>query len=204
MIYLPQTAIEYAERAINERLVIRRFSPPASVELADQYLRKPRKVAPASQVTRKAKDLTIDAIINSMAIDRHDTIVDPRGMDATHFINNPVLQYQHGCDTMIGDRVVGLVRNLDMHDEYVGATVEFDGQDEFAVSLASKYKRGFMKAFSIGFIARAFCIDNMVGEATGPDGKPQQTNKEVLRYTAWDLVELSCVAVPSNPEALAA
>ncbi len=211
---LSQTIIDYAERAIGERLIVRRFAPadtgglfiPTARTIAPNRARKPKAEETDDEYGDRIARETgwLDVVINTAAVDRHDTIVDPRGVNLTHYLNNPVLQYQHGCDNAVGDRVMGKVKSFDLADDAIGARVVFDLEDAFAAELFRKYSQKWMRGFSIGFIPHGYAVDNLAGESVDAEGRPQQTNKEVLRYTAWDLVELSCVAVPSNPEALAA
>lgn len=178
----------FAERAIKDRRVVRQFVP--ALVRAPDYGQDVESEWPDASPMLLAR-------INTGGIDRHDTIVDPTGADVEEFTRNPVLMYQHGLDPARGELPLGVVTELTLDPQYIDAMCEFDSPaDPFAEMVLGKYRRGVMRGFSIGFLPRAYAIDNMPGADGG--------NFEVLRYTDWCLVELSCVAVPSNPDALSA
>jgi len=58
----------------------------------------------------------------------------------------------------------------------------------------SLYKDGHMKAFSVGWITRAF----EMRDTKLPDG----TNKRIRWFTKVELIEISAVAIPANRESL--
>jgi hypothetical protein len=184
-----------AERSIKEREVQRAFFPVG--------LAKVRELGDV-EAPEESDDETVDlaagpivVAINTNDIDRHDTIVDPTGADVNQFLKNPVLLYQHGCNDVVGDWVVGMVKLGEFTRDAITAELVFDlegklhGDENKLIGkeLDRLYRKGWMRGVSIGFIANGYAIENVDG-------------REVLRYTQWELVELSCVAVPSNPMAL--
>ncbi len=194
---------QIAERSIADREVLRAFFPVGLVVVREEG-EEPGEGGEGGEIVA-----TIDApeggkpgdpipvVINTADIDRHDTIVDPTGADVNNFLRNPVLQYQHGCDHVVGDWVVGKVVLGEFTRDKIPASLLFDIEGKLhgdenkkiGLELDRMYRKGWLRAVSIGFIAKAYAIDNVDG-------------REVLRYTEWELVELSCVAVPSNPMAL--
>ena len=198
---LDRQVIERAKRAIGEGLMQRRFSSSQPI----------RRISPTKTAAGKSQPDGIPdsewpagelyARINSLAIDRHDTIVDPAGVRLDDFVRNPVLLWQHGIDAR-GNLPIGTVPELEPGDSAIDALIRFDLADPFSANVHRMFNAGIMKGFSIGFIARASTIDEVETTGVNKDGTLVQGVFEVLRYTDWELVELSCVAVPSNPDAL--
>lgn len=163
---------EALRRAIAERQTLKTFFPRAEVRAAGDGDRGP-----------------IVAVINDDSEDRHETIVDPAGAELENYLRNPVVLYEHGYEFTIGHWPVGRVLKIGRSGSALEADVEFDPEDELAQAIESKYRRGFLRGFSIGFIP-------LDGTEEMVDGRSR------FRYTRWELVELSCVCVPSNPNAL--
>lgn len=135
------------------------------------------------------------ARINSTAVDSHETIIEPKGIDAERFRANPILLWQHGMDQR-GNLPIGVVPELIVSEDAVDARVEFDVADEFSANVLRMYRSRVLRGFSVGFIPLAHEVRRI--------GFAGEEKRDTLIFTGWELVELSCVAVPSNPEALAA
>lgn len=98
------------------------------------------------------------------------------------FRANPVILYGHtywGRDSLPIGRSVG----EEIDDDRLLIDVEFDRDDQFAAQVERKYRQRFLNAVSVGFDIRG--LDQ--------DGVPD----------SWELLELSAVPVPLDPEALA-
>lgn len=132
----------------------------------------------------------IEAVINTDDVDRYGTIVDPRGGRLDSFMANPVLQWSHGLDAEIGTWTVGRVLSIVRSDRALVARLQFDMADPLGAELDRKYREKWLRGFSIGFLPIASVVE-------WSDGV------EVVRFTDWELVELSCASVPVNPYALA-
>lgn len=107
--------------------------------------------------------------------------LDNRKFRLENFNRNPVMLWAHGFSQR-GDLPIGLWRNVTVTrtDELVGEA-EFDAADEFAREIERKYRDGYLSATSISWL---FGEDN------------------AGRYQ--DLLEVSAVAVPADPDALVA
>jgi len=128
-------------------------------------------------------------------LDRHGTIVEPRGIDTTNFRTNPVFMWGHDA---YGDgsppdleNVLGRVVDYRTSDEAFDIGVEWAEHDR-AVMARDLVRAGFLSAVSVGFIPDA---DGMTTRSV--DGS------EVPVYQRTELVEVSLVPVPSNPNAVA-
>ena len=132
--------------------------------------------------------VVVEFVASTEIIDSHDSIV-RSNWDLTRYTKNPVLIWMHG--RMNDLPAVGNVENL----QKVGSTKHegnavFDDTTEFDRAVASKYEKGVLKGFSIGFYPRTVQWERIDGE-------------EVVVLDDIEILEISCVNVPSNPEALA-
>lgn len=127
------------------------------------------------------------AVATDFSVDRDGERIDPNGWDFKNFQKNPVLLFAHDYR----EAPVGKV--LDLRKD--GNRVLFKAQ--FAVDISERareifelYKAKFMNAFSVGFIPREWKDED------GKDGKRVRT------FTRAELLEISAVPVPANPNAI--
>lgn len=128
-----------------------------------------------------------ECVITSSAVDRDQDIITADGWDFTNFEKNPVLLWSHNSGFDENRPSIGKVINVRQQGSKWFFTPQFDMEDEFARMIYSKFQRGFLNAFSIGFMALEF------EERKGEWGYII-TKKEALEFSA--------VNVPANPEAL--
>jgi len=119
--------------------------------------------------------------VSTGALDRDRDRIDPAGWDVSAYLKNPVVLWAHKYDELPIAKCVEL-RAL---PDALRATAEF-ATHELAEDVFQLYKGGFASAVSVGFIP----IDQEPNEAGGHDVRRAE------------LLEFSCVPVPSNPEAL--
>lgn len=99
------------------------------------------------------------------------------GADLGRFKANPVILWAHN------PTLPPIARgDVSVDGSHLLVNVEFDQEDEFARSVESKYRRGFLNAVSAH------------GVATSP------VRRGVME--SWELVEISALPVPCDPEAL--
>lgn len=154
------------------------------------------------------------AIASTAAVDRHKEILVPKGVITEAFMKNPVMLDIHNSRAY----PVGKVVDIKVSKEAVEIHFEFAETEEGA-KLEKLYTTGFMNAFSVGFIPKNY-ID--LYDMRGEDGKLSVTSLEVelpngekelvdlTQYkdvpygiiSKWELLEVSPVSVPANPEAL--
>lgn len=150
-----------------------------------------RTVRREKRPTPKSPDrevVVVEFVASTEALDSHDSIV-RSNWDLTRYQKNNVLLWMHG--RMNDFPAVGNVENL----QKVGSTKHegfavFDDSTEFDRAVAAKYEKGVLKGFSIGFYPHDIRFERIDGE-------------EVLILDNIEILEISCVNVPSNPEALA-
>tara|TARA_R110000824_G_scaffold207539_2_gene392973 strand:+ start:55 stop:675 length:621 start_codon:yes stop_codon:yes gene_type:complete len=129
-------------------------------------------------------------------LDRHGTIVEPDGIDTKNFSNNPIFMWGHdaygsGDKTPDLENVLGRVVDFKKSNDSFDVGVEW-AKHERAVMARDLVKAGFLSGVSVGFIP-------------DPEGMTTRSveGSEVPVYTRTELVEVSLVPVPSNPNAIA-
>lgn len=142
------------------------------------------------------KTITDDGMITGVtgstaAIDRYGEIIDQESWDLKHYKKNPVILWAHNL-TFGEDRPpIGRAAKVKVEDGSLMFDIQFDMADPFAADIFRKYKEGFLNAFSVGFIPHR--VERV-------DDEKQPNLRAVLKDN--ELLELSAVPVPANPEAL--
>lgn len=137
---------------------------------------------------------TIDFVASSEAVDRHGDIIRVAGWDTRNYERNPVFLWAHrSSDPPIGKCVQIWV------DKKAGALmqrIQFPTKDEYAFAdrIFKLYKGGYLRAVSVGFRAKQEDVKPILDEDTG-----EFIGQE---FTKQELLELSAVPIPANPEAL--
>jgi HK97 family phage prohead protease len=137
-------------------------------------------------------------------IDRHGTIVRPEGISVKNFKKNPIFLWGHdGYGSMFGggpemENVIGKVTDYERSKEAFDIDVEFaPAEVNPKADLAYKLtKSGFLNTVSVGFSP----IETSVEKVARADSDEKV---DVLVYDRSELLEVSLVPIPSNPEALA-
>lgn len=120
----------------------------------------------------------------SDVVDRQGEIVKADGWEFGPFLRNPVFMRSHDYESLPIGRVIALEPQA---DGFI-ASVVFDNEDPDARMVQSKYERGFLNAVSVGFRSL---------ERSG-----SKFGKDPLQHTRQELLEISAVAIPANPEAV--
>ena len=135
------------------------------------------------------------------AVDRHGTIVRPEGIRTEKFAKNPVFLWGHdgygGLVPPDPESVIGRVVAWEKSPEAFDVDVEFapaevNPRAEMAFRLV---KAGFLNAVSIGFLPLRWHEERVPGEGGAEEVR--------VVYDEVELLEVSLVPVPSNPEAVA-
>lgn len=139
---------------------------------------------------------TIDAVVGSTnVIDRYGDIIEQKGWTLKNYKANPVILWGHNQteDRLpIGKALRVWVKDRTKKNAKLMFKIQMDLEDSFAVEILRKIKEGFLNTVSVGFLPSEW-------EDMDPDdfwgGR---------KYTKQDLLELSIVPVPANPEAVIA
>lgn len=151
---------------------------------------------------------TYSAIASTASLDRHREILVPRGVITEAFMENPVMLNIHNHR----DFPVGKVTDIKVSKEAVQFDFQFADTDE-GQKLEKLYNNGFMNAFSVGFIPKNYIdIYDQEGlvaiEVELPDGGKETidltkySEKPYGIISKWELLEISPVPIPANPDAL--
>ncbi len=114
--------------------------------------------------------------------DRRGDVISVKGWDLKNFQKNPVYMFAHDYS----QAPIGKVPKVWVEGKTLYNNVVWDMGDPFAMSIAGKYERGFMKGQSVGFRALEF--------KDGKDGG--------VLFTRQELLEISAVPIPMHPMAL--
>ena len=121
-------------------------------------------------------------------IDRDKELIKGDAWDLTSFRKNPVLMLSHDYR----QPPIGRVLWTKTSKEGLRFKAQF-AKTQLADEIYGLYKDGIMKAFSVGFIPKKW---EDIPEEKGNNEKPKRI------YTDVELLEISCVSVPSCPDAL--
>lgn len=129
-------------------------------------------------------------VLTTPVLDRQGDIVVPTGAKLRWFRKNPVVLWAHRFDMP----PVGAVEadSIRVSEAGIEADVVFDAGSAAGREVFGLYDRGVMRGWSIGFVPLKWKVleDGKTGKVRG------------YRVEEWELLELSAVPVPANPEAL--
>ena len=136
---------------------------------------------------------TFRFIITSNTKDRCGDIVEPSGMDATRYLTNPIVLWNHISHSEILPigTCLGLEPSAD-GNSIIGVT-QFHGKTELSTEVKDLVAAKILRATSIGFSPLEW--------AELPDENGDRWNR-ARRYTKWELFEYSVCNIPANPDAL--
>lgn len=125
-------------------------------------------------------------IFSTNSIDRDNEIIETLGIDFTNFQTNPVVLKSHRSYELPIGKVIRLWIENDMTKTYLLGDIVF-GTDSESQEIKAKVDSGILRAVSIGFK----CIEWTYNE-----------NSEIRVFTKTELLEVSLVSLPANPDAV--
>ena len=138
-------------------------------------------------------DIYIEGPVSSGMRDRDGDIVEPEAVMAAWegYKMNPIIRYNHGRNG------IGIMESVRMgkwpgidHEVPIGKARIDSGEKD----IVRKIQKGILRAFSIGFIARA--------EGVKQECDPENEKDCWYRFTKIEWIETSVVDVPANPVSL--
>lgn len=140
-----------------------------------------------------SKTRTLRAVITTNDVDRDGEIIEPKAFKKRidTFLDNPVLLWMHDPR----QAPIGSAKGIEFFDDRIEADLQFraEGKSAIADEAWGLYEDGTLKSFSIGF--RIFEVEESTDEETGRSLPP--------RITDGELLEISAVSIPANPNAIA-
>ena len=133
----------------------------------------------------------ISFVASTAAVDRYGDVA-VQNWELESYKDNPVVLFNHDQQSLpIGK---GDVR---IENEQLMIDVEFDMDDPTAAEIARKAKSGFLNAVSVGFQPLEFVPRNEL------PGDHEHKGDMGNLYTKSELLEVSIVTIPAQPEAVA-
>jgi len=126
----------------------------------------------------EAEEKTFHAVFSTSKEDRHGDIVHQE-WDLKYFKKNPVLLDSHNYDSI--EHILGRVKNIKSDGKLEG-DIEFATENPKGKLAQYLAEKGFLNTTSVGFIPKEF-----------------NDKGEILKS---ELLEISVVSIPANPEAL--
>ena len=139
---------------------------------------------------KKVGERQYEFIASTMDMDRDKEVIDVNGWDLKNFKKNPVIMFGHDYHSL----PIGRATKIGVKDGKLMNVVEFppEGTYEFADIVQRLVDTGYLKTQSVGFIPKEW----EDGDFEEKSDKPRRTFKK------QELLEISIVPVPSNPNAL--
>jgi len=128
----------------------------------------------------EVKDGEIAGIASTASQDRDGEKIMQEGWDLSNFNRNPVLMLMHNYQEF----PVGKITDIGIKDGQLVFKALFSNATEKAKEAYALVKEGILSAFSVGFIPREY------------------DTKDTSIITKAELLEISLVPVPANPEAV--
>jgi hypothetical protein len=162
-----------------------------------------------SEISDNSCNSYLDFISSTSTLDRYHEIIDPAGWRLDSYRRNPVFQNAHNYGDILftlGKALITELRSLPLATSLSPPGTVLFQRIQFATEANpiariaySLYRGKFLNAVSVGFIPLRW-EDAPPGSAgiSVASGKPPRR-----RYLEQELLEVSAVAIPANPDALA-
>jgi hypothetical protein len=163
------------------------------------------------------KTRTIEFIFSTSARDRHRTVLNQDNWNLDNFNNNGIVGYQHNVyggdlcngpdpDDVIGKSTAQVMENVEfggkVYEKALVGKITFETKElnEKADKIFRKILNGTLKAVSVGFMP----LKDEHGEYGyyGDDDEARGRENETYYFYGQELLEISVVNIPANPEAL--
>lgn len=164
-------------------------------------------------ISRKSEDPKGDAagdvyqaIASTDALDRDRDVMLAEGCIIEDFMKNPVMLYIHNYRQV----PVAKVLKIDVNPGEVAFDFTF-AETDIAKEMRYLYDNGFMSAFSVGFYPKTrMPVEDDTPDKFDVEANGAQVAVDLTKYQerprqiicTWELLEISPVPVPANPEAL--
>jgi HK97 family phage prohead protease len=152
-----------------------------------------RLVTPKATVPGDVSGAVIDFRSSDETVDRYNEVIVAAGWKLDNYKKNPVVQNAHRYESVldtIGKSIITEVRSSPDGPQHLFQRVEFAvAANPIAKITYDLYKGGFLAAVSVGFIPKRW----------------ENGSQEVgyrRKYIEQELLEVSAVGIPANPNAL--
>jgi len=168
------------------------------------------KFTNALKAEKTSDDYDASFIASTPMADRGATTVPQENWKLDNFNKNPIIGYMHNVwgsffgedhpDSVIGKghAFINGDGNLQLDVKFDDSTSDSGSRNEVALKVKAKVESGFLSAVSVGF------TEDTEGKYVDSDGKNVKNPDEdsLYQYGELELMEVSCVNLPMNAEAL--
>lgn len=162
------------------------FRKAARVAAADGKRVENVGVRKSASFTRAAADKPIQLVISTDTVDRYDDTLALDGWDLKAFEANPVCLWMHSR----WDMPIARATKVWLEKNALMAELEFAGADinPMAPAIEAAIRKGFLNAASVGFRPVEY-------------GPRKDSEGYGLAFLKQELLEISVVTIPANPDA---
>jgi len=143
---------------------------------------------------------TIPFTVSDNTKDRHNSVLNPDGWNLRNYEKNPIVGYHHQLyggffNEPNPDNVLGMSRVYREGEDLI-ADITFEPEEinPLAEKIFRKVLFGSLRATSVGFYP--------IKSHEGDPEKDKKEEKGILYYDEMELLEISVVPLPSNPNAV--
>lgn len=169
--------------------VLNRHITRPAVRVPEVGARRVASFVPTVRAVNETKR-QITFVASDETVDRYGDIIRASGWETKEYLKNPVVLWAHRSQ----EPPVGRTVALSVEGNALIQTVEFASKETypFAAQIFELYRGGFLKSVSVGF------------KPTVPPKPIRDTETDQItgfEFVGQELLELSCVPVPANPNA---
>lgn len=179
-----------------ERLAVTRPMRPQTTNDMSKTINVSYRHSEIREIRRKKDDRTITFVASDSTKDSAGTVLNQDNWDLTRFNSNGIIGYQHKVyggwdDTDNPDNVIGKGRAY-VEDGRLMVDITFEPKEinELAEKIYQKILFGSLRAVSVGFLP--------IGKGRFGEG----ADSETYYFAGQQLLEVSVVNIPANPNAL--
>jgi HK97 family phage prohead protease len=147
-----------------------------------------RELHPKASIPTDSQGAVIDFRSSDETLDRYNEVIIASGWKLDNYLKNPVVQNAHRYENIldtIGKSLITAVRG-----DHLFQRIQFAvGENPIAKITYDLYKGGFLSAVSVGFIPRRW-----------ENGSQEAGYRR--KFVEQELLEVSAVGIPANPNAL--
>lgn len=156
-----------------------------------------RELHPKASVPEDLTGPVIDFRSSDETLDRYQEIITVAGWKLDNYRKNPIVQNAHSYCSLsdtIGKSLITEIRSFSSSNPYLFQRILFAVEENPMAKVAyGLYKGGFLNAVSVGFVPLRW-------EDSPPDKSSSRSIRR--RYLEQELLEVSAVSIPANPNAL--
>jgi HK97 family phage prohead protease len=149
-----------------------------------------RFVGASQDVVASAESRTVTFVFSDNSVDRYGDTIDARGWVLDNYKSNPIALFGHDSGSV--ENVIGRAHNVRIEGQRLLGDIEFmeASVNPTAEAVYQMVKGGFLKTVSVGFAPLEWTLTKDKTRPGGVDFKKQE------------LLEISIVPIPANPNAL--